>query len=139
MNTTKTPRNINQARLLANINDRAQHITEDYRLSYNRKAGQWEVARKGDFYHRYTVTAATCTCKSMEHNGTCKHVLSLPSLIEAEIVRYTLLGFEKDLNRVLAFREEVEEAARWSDPAYVEEQAGRAEWMEFARMGLAAC
>lgn len=118
-------RNINIARTLANINDRAAKITEEYRLIWNRHEGAWYVAHKQDRSRRYPVTADSCTCLSAAHYSECKHVLGLPALIEVEIARYTLLGFADHLMRVETFRDELENTAQWRDAAHVEEMAER--------------
>lgn len=115
------PRNINEARTLANIADRAARITEDYRLVWNRREGAFFVAHKTDRARRYAVTAEKCSCPSTSNYGNCKHHIGLPALIEVEIARYKLLGFAEDLARVEAFAEEVENAAMWSNPAYLAE------------------
>ena len=117
--------NINAARTLANIADRASRITEDYRLIWNRSEKSWFVAHKTDRARRYKITADSCTCLSTQHFGECKHYLGLPALIAVEIARYKLLDFPECLARVEAFAEAVEVAAQWNDEAYVQEMAER--------------
>jgi hypothetical protein len=114
---------INQALTSANINTRAQRITEEYRLLWNRHEQAFYVAHKTDRARRYKVTANTCCCPSVTHYGQCKHFLGLPALIEVEIARYKLLGFAEDLARVEAFQAELENAAQWNDAAHIEQMA----------------
>jgi hypothetical protein len=118
-------RNINRALTLANINDRAQRITEDYRLIWNRFEGAFFVAHKEDRARCYKVTAEKCDCPAAAHYGTCKHYLGLPALIEVEIKRYTLLGFKADRERMETFRDALENAQEWRNAAHVDEMAER--------------
>ena len=106
--------NINEAAALARINARAQRITEDYRLIWNRHEGAFFAAHKTDRARRYEVTAETCTCPSTVHYGHCKHFIGLSALIKVEIARYKLLGFAEDLARFEAFRDELEDATMWA-------------------------
>lgn len=76
---------INEARTLANINTRAQRITENYHCTI--LPASITVTRKDDPKRSYTVKDGTCSCPSFAEHDTCKHLLGTPDLINAEITR----------------------------------------------------
>ncbi len=112
--------NINIARTLANINDRAQRITEEYRLIWNRHEGAFFVAHKTDRSRRYQVDVHSCACPSFVHHGDCKHHIGLAALVEVEINRYTILGFQEDRRRMLQLQAELQFEEQCKDPAFVD-------------------
>lgn len=117
------PRNVNQARTLANIAERAKRITEEYRLIWNRHERCFYVAHNTDRARRYSVTSYSCACISAAKHGECKHFLGLPELARAEIKRYTLLGWQEDRERMEEFLGAIEMEAAWKDNDYVDRMA----------------
>ena len=76
---------INEARTLANIAPRAKSITADYHCTV--LPDSVLVTRNGEPTRSSEVKDGTCKCPSYVENGTCKHLLGLPALINAEIIR----------------------------------------------------
>ncbi len=103
MQTANAPCDINQARTLANIAERAKTITDDYRLVWSLFDQCFMVTHKRDRTRRYKVTAAGCTCPARANYGTCKHWQGLRALVQVEIDRYTLLGLHDKRARLQTF------------------------------------
>src|SRR5690242_2737893 len=76
---------IQSAMTLANINTRAQRITEDYHCTI--LPDSILVTRNDDPNRRYEVKDGTCSCPSFAEHDTCKHLLGTPDLMNAEIIR----------------------------------------------------
>jgi hypothetical protein len=107
MYITPATRTIARARTLANINERAKRITDDYRLIWNRHEGCYMVAHKSDRARRYKISARGCSCPSRANYGTCKHWQGLKELATIEINRFRWLGWSEDLRRLEAFITEI--------------------------------
>lgn len=109
----QTPRTIDQARLQANIADRAARITENYVATILVDAVQ--VTHKADPLRSYIVQDGACHCLSFKHNDLCKHSLGFVALVDAEVARLKALRTVMDsanIRRSIANGEEMAEAAR---------------------------
>lgn len=76
---------INTARTLANIQNRADAITADYHCTI--LSDCILVTRNDDTLRSYIVKDGDCNCPAHLKYGQCKHSLGLPALVEAEIAR----------------------------------------------------
>lgn len=74
------PRNINEARLLANMNHRAQRLFEEgYSIT---REDEHDVVITNDEGKRYYISTlfGSCTCKCYDNHKRCKHLLGLEKL-----------------------------------------------------------
>ena len=74
------PKDIETARLLANMNHRAQRLFEDgYTLT---RVDEWDVIITSDDGNRYCVTTLfdSCDCKCYQKHKRCKHVIGWDKL-----------------------------------------------------------
>jgi len=107
--TQQPPRNIDEARLLANITTRAQRLFQDgYTLTRQDEHDLIITNDEGDKRYYLSTLFESCTCKCMAIHGTCKHYLGWRKLEEtqAEYEAHLLKGYDESEDYGRAVMEE---------------------------------